>query len=42
VESVNVHGALLSNLAGELVRLPLGILVPGRVEAEHQTGGQGL
>ncbi len=41
VESVNEHGAVLSNLAGELERLPLSVLAPDRVESEHVTGGGG-
>ncbi len=41
LESVSEDGAVLSNLSGELVRLPLGVLVPDRVEAEPRTGGGG-
>ncbi len=42
VKSVTKDGALLSDLAGEVARLPLAVLVPDRVEAEHPTGGGGL
>ncbi len=38
---MNEHGVVLSNLAGELVRLPLSVLVPDRVESENVTGGGG-
>jgi len=41
VVSVTEHGAVLSNLGGEVVRLPLAFLVPDRVEVEHPTGGGG-
>jgi len=42
VESVSEDGAVLSNLSGEVVRLPLGVLVPDRVgRPSPHTGGGG-
>jgi len=36
------HEAVLTNLGGEVVRLPLSVLVLDRVEAEHPIGGGAL
>ncbi len=38
VASVTEHGAVLSNLGGEVPRPPLAVLVPDRVEVEVATG----
>jgi len=41
VKSVTENGALLSDLAGEVVRLPLAVLVPDRVGPSTRPAGEG-
>jgi len=41
VESVTGNGALLGDLAGERVRVPLTVLQPGDLESRTQAAGGG-